>query len=567
VSSVLERLGRRIFGSTISELESKAQAIEQQRAAFASEIRGTLVQDLTRAYRAASNTGQSSPWGLMSTSSADAEIRTGLTNLRGRSRQVVRDSGYAKRARSIIVDNIVGARIGFQGNIKGPGGKLKKKLNDSVEGTFEKWKRPEFCHDGGALHFDDLERLVMGEVFEAGEVFVRKHRRAFGGSAVPFALEVIESERCPHAVQPPAHHRQDRVRMGVELDSHFRALGYWFLPRHPSELEFDGFANDRIEFVPASDVIHLRLIDRWPQTRGVPMMHTAMRKLQEMDGYSEAEVMAARAGAMFLGWLEGSEWDDTLFQQAVNDQRLPEELRQQLTQARQVNLNMKPATILTPPPGMKLQFHNPTRPNAALDAFMRYMLREMAAGIGVSYEALSKDFSQTNYSSSRLSLIDDRERWRIFQSWFIRSFREPLHREWLNMAVLAGAVEGIDARAYGVDPEYFEAARWKPRGWGWIDPKSEEEAYENAVKAGFMTRTGVIALTGGGDDVEDVDDEREAELAAAKDKGLVYSTDPDYDNQPDSVDTAIDGRIKKAMAKKATEEPETEGERALRVVK
>jgi hypothetical protein len=35
----------------------------------------------------------------------------------------------------------------------------------------------------------------MGQVFEAGEVFVRKHPRAFGDSPVPFALELIEPER------------------------------------------------------------------------------------------------------------------------------------------------------------------------------------------------------------------------------------------------------------------------------------------------------------------------------------------------------------------------------------
>jgi hypothetical protein len=50
------------------------------------------------------------------------------------------------------------------------------------------------------------------------------------------------------------------------------------------------------------------------------------------------------------------------------------------------------------------------------------------AGIGVSYESLSRDYSQSNYSSSRLALLDDRDLWRFYQSWFTRDFRKKVHR-------------------------------------------------------------------------------------------------------------------------------------------
>ena len=53
---------------------------------------------------------------------------------------------------------------------------------------------------------------------------------------------------------------------------------------------------------------------------------------------------------------------------------------------------------------------------------MRFMLREIAAGTGVSYESLSRDYSQSNYSSSRLALIDDRDLWRVFQTLVYSKF-------------------------------------------------------------------------------------------------------------------------------------------------
>jgi capsid protein len=76
-------------------------------------------------------------------------------------------------------------------------------VNDAIEEAFAEWSCAEYCHTGGTLHFADFERALMGQVFEAGEVFVRKHPRAFGGSPVPFALELIEAERIADEFMQP----------------------------------------------------------------------------------------------------------------------------------------------------------------------------------------------------------------------------------------------------------------------------------------------------------------------------------------------------------------------------
>ncbi|MGA0920517.1 MAG: phage portal protein, partial [Gemmatimonadaceae bacterium] len=38
----------------------------------------------------------------------------------------------------------------------------------------------------------------------------------------------------------------------------------------------------------------------------------------------------------------------------------------------------------------------------------------MASGIGVSYESISRDYSQSNYSSSRLALLEDHDLYKAF---------------------------------------------------------------------------------------------------------------------------------------------------------
>ena len=467
--------------------------------------------------------------------SADAELSSSLTALRTRSRALIRDAAYAKRARVIVVNNIVGSGIGLQAQVLGARGELRANVNSSIEAAWCEWCRSDSAHTGGAMHFADIERMAMGEVFTAGEVFIRKHYRPFGRSKIPLSLEVIEAERIAddfEVMQPVTP--GNIIRMGIEVDQFYRPVAYWIRQRHPNELRTKIEAKTvMIERVPADQIMHLRIVDRWPQSRGEPWLHAVARRLNDMDGYSEAEIVAARASASYMGFIKSPE-DQTGDQ--VGDQ---------------MQLDMEPGIIQHLAPGEEFIGWSPNRPNAGADPFMRLMLREVAAGVGVSYESLSRDYSQSNYSSSRLALIDDRDLWRTLQQWFIRSFRVPLHREWLQQAVLAGAVPGIALDQYLTAPDKFAAVAFKPRGWSWIDPTKEVNAYKEAVRCGFTTVGDVIAATGGGVDLEDVLTARARELEMMEAAGLMFDTDPAIPatganpapasaETPDQVDPAAD---------------------------
>jgi lambda family phage portal protein len=453
-----------------------------------------------------------------SNSSADTELAASLTNLRSMARALVRDFGYAKRARVIVVNNVVGSGIGLQAQVKTSRDELNKRVNDAIEEAFKRWTRADSCHTGGGLDFAELERASMGQVFEAGEIFIRMHGRAFGSSEIPFALEMIEPERLADELVgavPGAIAAGAMVRMGVEVDTYYRPLAYWFRERHPGEFRLGAGATDRYERVPADQVLHLRIIDRWPQTRGEPWLHAAVRRLNDMDGLSEAEITAARGAASYMATIETPDEHTALV-----------EKNQETGQS---EIQIEPGLALRLQPGEKFNFVQPNRPNANLDPFLRMMLREVAAAAGVSYESLSRDYSQSNYSSSRLALLDDRDLWRCLQQWFIRRFRHEIHRRWLQQAVLARAIPEVRIEEYATDPSKFEAARFKPRGWSWIDPTKEVQAYKDAVRCGFTTVGDVIAQTGGGTDIEDVLEGRKQELDQMKELGLTFDTDPGAD--------------------------------------
>lgn len=466
----------------------------------------------TRMYAAARPSRLTSGFSTSNTS-ANAELHASLTNLRNRSRQLVRDSAYAKRAKKVVVDNVIGTGIGMQAEVRSTRDGLRIAINDAIETAWWNWCRADRCHTGGQLHFCDLERQILGQVFEAGEVLIRLYPQPVGDSPVPLALELVEAERLADDYAEPGPVASGaKVISGIEVDRFYRPLAYWIKTQHPGEMRTVMEDTTRIERVPASEIMHLRLIDRWPQVRGEPWMHAVIRKLADIDGYTEAEIVAARAASMYFGTIEsdddagsfGEEQEDGTYQ-----------------------LPLEPGMIEKLKAGEKLNFVNPNRPNTALDGFLRYMLREMAAGTGTSYESLSRDYSQSNYSSSRLALLEDRDNWRALQQWFLRSFREPLHRVWLERAALANAIPNIPLAEYTANREKFETVSFKPRGWSWVDPTKEVDAYKEAVKAGFTTVADVVAETGGGRDLAEVLDQRRRELDEMEALDLSFDTSPE----------------------------------------
>lgn len=502
----------------------------------------------SRMYSAARESRLTADW-TVSNGSADSELVSSLTKLRSRSRALIRDVSYAKRAQVIVVNNVIGCGIGMQAQVMTSRDSPAERVNDAIEESWHEWCEAQNCHTGGRLAFKHLERAAMGQVFAAGECFIRKHYRPFGRSKVPYALELIEAERVADEFTAPYLSAQNtnHVRMGVEVDEFYRPVAYFIRRRHPSEYRLTNYTPDMIERVPADQIIHLAVVDRWPQTRGEPWMHAVARTFNDLAGYTEAEITRARVQAATPWTIETPE-DASSFGEEQSDGT--------------VEMDVEPGVAKRLNPGEKMNAPSPNSPNPALDPFVRYMLRELAAGTGPSYESLSRDYSQSNYSSSRLALLDDRDLWRFYQSWFICEFRHQVHREWLQAAVLARAVPGIAVEQYAIDPKKFEAVLFKPRGWSWIDPTKEVEAYKEAIKQGFTTVTDVVSQTAGGQDIEDVLTTRQRELKMMNDAGLVFETSPEFymsDVEKAKADARNTAKAA-AIAAKAAEKPPDKGD-------
>lgn len=359
-----------------------------------------------RSFESAKTGRLTADWLNAGDTTQDTELRGDLRTLRARSRQMVRDNPHALNLRRMIQNNVVGQGIGIQCQVQTKDGKPDQKTNDLIEAAWYEWCEADNCHAAGRLNMTEMMRLIIGSVFQDGEILVRKIHDSFGRSDVPFCLEVIESDllvdnECTLA---PSQ-RGNTVRLGVEVNQWMRPQAYWFWPNHPGDINVSAYTQNQLLCIPAIDIVHLYLVERWPQTRGTPWLHSVLKKLKDMGGYVNSEIVAARAAANIVGFVQREIVDDGDLE---NDGKpIPKYLRSE------------PGMFQRLLPGEKFEGFTPSRPNSNIDAFMRYMLREVAAGVGVSYETLSRDYSQSNYSSSRLALLDDRDQWRVLQSWLI----------------------------------------------------------------------------------------------------------------------------------------------------
>jgi lambda family phage portal protein len=453
-----------------------------------------------RAYEGALVSRLTADW-VTSSTSADAEIDGSLVRLRNRSRQLLRDNPYVQAARRAIVTNVIGRGIRMQSRVP------------MVETWWRHYCRKEHIHAAGKLSFPRILRQSMAAVPESGEVFIRLVPEQFGNSGTPLGLEILEADLCDemHTVGPDASGNE--WRMGVKVNRWGRPTAYRFRTRHPGDVS--GAVGYGATDVPAEQIIHLFISERPGQTRGVPWFASSVKRMHHVAGFEEAEVVGKRARSSLMGFIESPEGE--LVGDGVED-------GERLT-------NFEPGVFKHLAPGESVTVPQLGNADTQYEAFLRPMLRSLAAGSGVPYPTISADYSQSNYSSNRLERLEALELWRSLQDWMIEDVCQFVFERAMAAAVDAGTLQ---LPGYDLAPERYESVKWFARGWEFVDPQKEAAANKDLVRSGFKTQAQVVAEQGG--DLEDLLLARQTEVGRAEILGLQFDTNPADDLQGGSPD-------------------------------
>jgi lambda family phage portal protein len=401
----------------------------------------------------------------------------GADALRAWARALVRDNAYAWNALDTIVSNIVGEGITAQSTFETTEGEDVEDVNDHRDSVFAEWC--EVCDINGELTFSEMQVLCQREMAEAGEVLIRYIRtssKEYRGirRPVPLALEVIEADRL--SLERDTFHSRvarengNRIIRGVEIDDKGKPVAYWIYPEHPNSPYT--LKSQTPERIPASDIIHLYRKDRVGQSRGVSWFAPVMSHVRDLGVYIDNEMQASTVASCFSVAIKTVGTTPGLYGGDDDD-------------ATDANGNtfeyIEPGAVARLNPGESIESINPGRPNSASEPWIRLLLRGICAGTGTSYESVSKDFSNTSYSSSRTSKLDDRPRYKRWQNYLINHFCQPVWDEFCN----AAAREGLDK--FPASSELLEDRRkvtpveWQRPEWEWVDPSSEQTAASESL--------------------------------------------------------------------------------------
>jgi lambda family phage portal protein len=435
------------------------------------------------------------------------DIRTSLATLRNRSRWLAQNDGYTQGFLKMLRRNVVGPD-GFRLQMRVPmdrdPAKQDNDANGRIERSFATWSRRGSCDVTGRLSFAGALQAATVALARDGEVFIRLHRSArfnrFG-----FALELLDPAQVDEKVNGRVAGMAEGhvARMGVELDPYGRPAAYWMKRTVPNDDPAAvGNASSQTVRIPAVEILHL-FMPEWPhQARGVPWISPGIRTLAMLDGYGEAELVAARVSAGKMGFY-------TMDADAEVDGELDAEGRMVQT--------AEAGTFEKLPKGINFQAFDPQHPNAAFKDFVAAALRPAAAAVGLSFNAFANNADGMNYSALRATELEDRDEFRTVQGLVIEGLAQPIFSAWLVEALLSNQVEGLPASKAAK----FDRPEFAGRGWQWVDPQNEVGALEKEIALGINSRRNIAAKRG--DDLDKIREDLAQEKADFA--GLLGTTD------------------------------------------
>lgn len=428
--------------------------------------------------------------------SASLDTLDDWENLTARTRDIIRNFGPAAGAVQSHLDNIIGSGLHLQAKPDWRALMMSSEWASEwareVESQFRAWAYGvnSWIDASRQLRFPQMlgqayrSYLTTGDIVATAEWIPERRRR--GGSAT--AIKLVEPDRLSN---PFDRLDSDRLRGGIEYDRHGAPLAYHIRRSHPLDLHF-GARNFDWRRVPREthwgrrQVIHIFDQERPDQPRGVTQFASVLSKFKMLEKYERVTLQAAILNAMYAATIESPVRTEELAEvMGGMDSSFENYLAQALDFHTGANVRFDGTKIPHLFPGEKLNFQSLQHPSLNFAEFEKAVLRHLAAGLGESYELLSRDYSETNYAGARAGL---QEAWKFFMNrrqLVGGSFATEIYALWLEEKMSRGDIETpAKAPNFWAAKDAWCGCRWIGPGKGAIDPLKEEKADVVALQAG-----------------------------------------------------------------------------------
>ncbi len=437
---------------------------------------------LVRNYEAARPRRASAGW-MPTSGSPGSDVVGAGDRIRARSRDACRNNPYAKSAVDILVRHSVGHGIRPRSTLaakppKGIKAASAKATDLARMDGWRAWAESLACDHGGRMDFYGLTALVRRTAAESGEALVRLRvvstataRRL--GLPMPLQLQVLEPDYLDSSRDSAATSSGGSIVGGIEHDADGRRTAYWLFRRHPGDAGYLGSDGGESVRVQADEVLHIFRQTRPGQPRGVPELHAALLPLEDLRDFQEAWIMRAKVEACLAAFVhDGVDGSPPVLGPDGNPD-VPEDV------------SLSPGAVIRLKSGQQVTTLTPSSSGGQVE-FVRVALRSAAASIGIGYDQLASDPSQSSYSSLRASRIEFRRQVESDQwTMMIPQLCQPVYAAFCRMGFAVGLWSDAPA-----------TCEWMPPSFDLLDPTHEIPAMRDAVRGGFMTPQQAIMSQG-----------------------------------------------------------------------
>lgn len=489
--------------------------------------------------------------------SPDRQINPVKDMADARGLDMVQNNGYVNGAVATHRDSIVGSqyRLNAQPDweLLGATQEWADEFQRVVESEFNLMAESQECYfdASGTNTFTGLIRLGVGGFVYTGEVLGTVEWLRGNGRPFSTAIQMVSPTRLSNPDGLP----DDRfLRRGVKRDMYGKAQGYYIRSTHPGDY-FWNAEDAKWIYVPATkpwgrrQVIHIIEQMQPDQTRGVADMVSVLKQMRMTKKFSEVTLQNAVVNATYAAAIESELPREVVFGALGAGQAdfattlgsYMGALEQYVGASKNISIDGVKLPHLFP--GTKLNLKPMGTPGGVGTDFEDSLLRHIAAGLGVSFEQLSRDYSKTNYSSARASMT---ETWKFMQSRkkiVADRLANHIYVLWLEERINAGGIpmpKGMGAEIF-YDPikrEALTACDWIGASRGQIDELKETQAAVMRIASGLSTYEKECARLG--EDFRRIFRQRARENSLMEKLNLSFSTDATKQGKNDAKQTMED---------------------------
>lgn len=411
---------------------------------------------LRRAYEAASPRDKWRP--RRAGASANADHLADAARIRAKARALRQNVPYIAAGLEALVDATIGTGV----VVRSTGREA-----DRANALLAEWK--QICDADGRLDYDGLVAAAYDAMEQDGEVLVRlRPRLAIDGLPVPLQLQLLEVDWLDSSRNGSAG--GNRIVNGIEYDPLGRVAAYYLWAEHPGDVGLVRLGGMQSKRVPAEFIIHLYRAQRPGQGRGFSRLAPVIVRTRDLQLYEDAELsrknLETRLGVVYSG-------DASLLANpaAVGEAADVAEAR------RSGDLGeLSSGGVTELPAGGTLMSVEP-KPAGGYTEYVRQQLHLIASGMGVTYEMMTGDVSETNFSSARVRLLDFRRAVQRMQ-WLTLKPRllDPIHHAFIDAAIVSGKLR---ARDYAVEYSF-------PK-WDYVNPLQDVQADLAEISGGLAS--------------------------------------------------------------------------------